>query len=157
MLKDLIEIALENPKYAENIRKTLKDEKISVWDTYEVFYKHEVSLGEWILSKNSICNLERIERGFSCIFGEKDFLSHLERYVVKDPQTEEREFVLKEDYPEWRKWMEELFSMRNKFVHQVTFGERIGKKKIEKIVEHLVAFTEAIFGYALARLYPEIS
>jgi len=126
-------------------REILKEEKISLYDAYKLFVDRKVSLGELIVVRFSLNNLEQIDYLMSTLIGSK-FLDEVGEFEVKD-EDNNLKFTLNNRFPEWRNRLSELFRLRHLYVHQVSFKDRLGLEKIQKIWEALSAFVETTEQY----------
>ncbi|TCK03948.1 HEPN domain-containing protein [Phorcysia thermohydrogeniphila] len=149
-LKDMIVILLYSNEewFYEKVKKLqkLRDIKLNLLDACKMFNKRKVSLGELIVATYSFQNIAHIEEVFSALTGEK-FLDKVGKVKVED--EEGKSFVLNEKCPDWRKKLEELLNLRHRFVHQVSFKERLGLKRLKNLFECLVSFVEATEQYLL--------
>lgn len=126
-------------------REILKEEKISLYDAYKLFVDRKVSLGELIVVRFSLNNLEQIDYLMSTLIGSK-FLDEVGEFEVKD-EDNNLKFTLNNRFPEWRNRLSELFRLRHLYVHQVSFKDRLGLERIQKILETLSVFVEATEQY----------
>jgi len=126
-------------------REILKEEKISLYDAYKLFVDKKVSLGELIVVRFSLNNLEQIDYLMSKLIGRK-FLDEVGKFEVKD-EDNNLKFTLNNRFPEWRNRLSELFRLRHLYVHQVSFKDRLGLERIQKILETLSVFVEATEQY----------
>ncbi len=142
-LKDMLVGLLENvdlPKLNE-----LLNEKITLWEAYKLFYRNKVSAGELIAIKYSLQNLEQINLIFSKLI-EKKFLTEIGSFDVKDERGRTK-FVLDKKYPDWKERLAELFELRHRFVHQISFNDKLGLERLRKLWECLTHFVEATEQY----------
>jgi hypothetical protein len=148
-LKDMLVVLLyDNEQLCERVKKIekIRRMKLNPLDAYKVFSKHRISLGELIAITFSFQNIADIEEVFSALT-EKKFLDEVGKIKVEN--EEGKSFVLNEKYPDWRKKLEEFLNLRHKFVHQVSFKDRLGLKRLGDLFDCLIGFVEATEQYLL--------
>jgi len=132
----------------------LLSEKITLTEAWLLFKTKNISLGEIIAAKFSFQSLPEINKIMKKLLGVSNFLKEVEQYEVteidEDNEEEKVKFVLKDAYPDWRKKVQEIFELRHKFVHQVSFKGRIGLHRLRELYRNLDAFVEASEQYLLS-------
>jgi len=136
-----------NPKLSQEGINKLLNKEITLKDAYELFKEKEASLGEVIAFSYSFQNIESLNKTLSGLIG-KDFLTEVENIKVFDLDGNFK-FILKNKYPHWRKYLQELFSLRHKFTHQISFKDKLGLNRVGILWENLDAFIEAADSYLL--------
>jgi len=148
--KDIVKILSVSPEVKESsdkIKELLK-EKIRLWEAYVLFVKKKFRLGDVINSIFSFQNLEEIDYVMSKILNIK-FLNLIENYKA-DLDEGDREYYgvnsicLKTDLPKWRKYLAEVFRLRNDFIHHISFRDRIGLNRLGILWENLDAFITVV-------------
>jgi len=136
--RDNIDAIVER-KFTFSEALQLKDKKINLWEVLSILLSFQ--------------SLSEINKTMEALLGINDFLKEIEQYEVKieEPEEDEKiEFILKERYPEWRKYLQEIFVLRHRFVHQISFTDRLGKDKVYKLLENTIAFIIACEEYLLS-------
>ena len=132
----------------------LLSEKITLTEAWLLLKTKNISLGEIIAAKFSFQSLPEINKIMKKLLGVSNFLKEVEQYEVteidEDNEEEKVKFVLKDAYPDWRKKVQEIFELRHKFVHQVSFKDRIGLHRLKELYRDLDAFVEASEQYLLS-------
>lgn len=113
-LKDMIEGLIElNAIDKKNIDKFL-DDKITLKEAWKIFSERSITLGEIISATCSFQNLHQINSILSGLF-DRDFLDEIDYFQV-ERGDENTKYILKKDYPDWRKRITEMFELPHKFV-----------------------------------------
>ena len=136
--RDNIDAIVER-KFTFSEVSQLEDKKINLWEVLSIL--------------SSFQSLPEINKIMGALLGINDFLKEMEQYKVKieGPEEDEKiEFILKEEYPEWRKYLQEIFNLRHRFVHQISFTDKLGKDRIYKLLKNTVAFIIACDEYLLS-------
>ena len=153
--KDIVKGLLELPRVKQNdsgVRELLK-EKVSLWEAYMLFKEEELSIGSIIAVHSSFQSLAHIDYTMSKILN----LGFLDTVGNHKTQLEEEDkerysmetLYLNEDYPDWRRHLNEIFELRHDFVHHVNFKDRIGFERLGTLWEHLDAFITVVDDYIL--------
>ncbi|NOT76711.1 MAG: hypothetical protein HOP08_17420 [Cyclobacteriaceae bacterium] len=116
-LKTLI---VERDDWDEKGYDALMDQKITINDAFELFSKNKVTRPFIIFHKTSFQSLEKIVDVFSKLMGGKNILDEIENveFVIGGKSKNKAKTTLKKYRPQWRKSLQEVFEIRNKFVHE---------------------------------------
>lgn len=139
----------EEIKYGNGVKNLLNNGnkpnlKVNIWEAYEIFNKDNFRLGDILIYFYSFQNLNDIELVMGNMLNIK-FLDLIEEYPLKLNDIDKDFFgmdmiVLKKDYPNWRKYLGEIFDMRHDFVHHINYRDKLGYRRVVKLFYNLSAF-----------------
>lgn len=147
--KDLIRVT---PEMSSKIRnsKQLKDllsnkEKVNLYDAYQIFKEYDFKLGDILLYYYSFQNLQEINLVLGHLLGIDNFITNIDEFNFRLRKFEKEYFnktniCLKNDFPEWKGILTEIFSLRHDYVHHINFHDKLGEIRVETYFKNLWAF-----------------
>lgn len=152
--KDLVKILPEFQEVKRDLSglRRLLDEKITIWDAFQLFKNKKVGksikIGNIISVSFSFQNLEQIDFVFSQILLIK-FLDKVEEHKRRLNEIEQDFFkvktlCLKSNLPQWRRTIADLFNARHDIVHEVCFVDKLSYKQISRFWCNIVCFIYAV-------------
>ena len=147
--KRTAQVFIDSKWVEDDLLDILRQDKFSLADLLEI-NKREVSIGEIISVSRSFQDLESINRFYSKMFGVSDFIKEIE---VNDVETEEgKHITLRNDYPDFRRRIQELLNLRHLIIHHEGFKGILGLQRLGEMWVHLNAFVAAADDYILGKV-----
>jgi len=149
----------EEIKHGEGLKDLLKNkDKANLWEAYEIFKESDFRLGDILISYYSFQNLADIDHVMSKLLNTK-FLDSIDNYLLKLDDQDKDFFnvdtiVMKKNYPEWRKYLAEIFELRHDYVHHINFKDKLGYQRVVKLFYNLCAFITVADDFILENYVP---
>jgi hypothetical protein len=147
-------------RWNEDGFKKLLEQSVSLNEAFHLMRLNSKVTKEAVLSYfSSFQSIESIDKVFSDLVGEKNFIKQLDRFVkseriIGDVQLREKSelytlFCLTE---KWRKRLVELFRYRNQFVHEGEFSFEVDAGYAEDVLELVLTFAYTFDRFMNQRL-----
>ena len=155
VIKDIIKVIPEvnkRIKYSDGLKDLLKNkEKTNLWEAYEIFKEKEFRLGDILVYYYSFQNLSVINHVMSKLLS-VNFLDKIDMHTTKLVDWEmdffgAKNIVLNRDYPEWRKYTNEIFELRHDYVHHIDYKDKLGNERVGNLFFNLCAFVTVADNY----------
>jgi hypothetical protein len=159
LVKTLPEVNIKI-KNGQGIKDLLiKKDKINLWEAYKIFNETGVRLGDILIYYYSFQSLREIDNVMSQLLNIK-FLDSIDEHKSKVDKEDKdffnlEEIVLKNNYPEWRKYLKEIFELRHDFVHHINYRDKLGYNKVVKLFYNLCAFIIVTDDFIFEKYVPD--
>ncbi len=132
-------VVINGRNFKQEGYENLLKEKITLNEAYDLFKRVNVTRQYIVSHFYSFQNLESIEKVFSNLTG-KRFLDEIEKVVI----NRNKKTALLKTHPNWRNTLTEIFTIRNRFIHEGLYDdvELVKIKEYFSITVSMIIATE---------------